>query len=93
MTENRQHLRNLTIDIGAFVIRITTPIVLVMLVAASLWYASCRSDKGVGDCGQRMENVSETFLVVACVLVTFPFFCFVLTTCVEALTAPDVESP
>lgn len=87
--------REFITDLGAFTIRVVTPLVILMLVVSSLWYSACRDTADTLLCGPyrngRLEEISQTFLIVSCVLITFPGFCFFVTICLLAVIPEEEE--
>lgn len=69
----------------AFIIKITSPLIILMLVTSSLWYASCHDTAQSFLCGpynnDRLERVSHNFVIVSMTLCFFPCFLFLFSTC------------
>ena len=71
--------------VGGYIVKISIPIIILLVVVSSLFYSTCKDTRNTWLCGPyqngRLEEVSETFLIVSCLLITFPICCLGITVC------------
>ncbi len=86
--------------ISAFTIKITSPIIILMIVTSSLWYASCYETKETFLCGpynnDRLEMVSRQYLIISFCMCFFPCIVFLLSTCcivILSQNTQDIQNP